>query len=211
MLLRRGILSCLAGAGLAMPAAALAEELTIVEVAAPAINCVYRADCKVEATDSVGNIRLPDLKPGAALLQSRTFPAEAGAPAGAGTVGYEYRIDMARASGVENCVVSFTLNFGPNKPLRFKGEATADVYVITQGGLGTIGLKSAERFGDVIEFTLARALCADGPASDANTTVFIGLAAGAAPMHGNARLAVTGKPPILLVDARVPTHPVAGD
>ena len=76
------------------------------------------------------------------------------------------------------------------------------------GGLGTIALKSATRFGDVIDFVLKAPLCLNGAADIKNTTFFIGLAAAAAPMHVNAQVAVTGFPSIYAPDVRVPTHSV---
>jgi hypothetical protein len=87
----------------------------------------------------------------------------------------------------------------------------ADVYVVTSGGLGTIGLAKAERFGDVIVFDLKSALCLNGPPNIANTTYFIGLAATTAPMHLNAQIAVAGAMPIYAADVRVPTHAVPPD
>src|SRR5947209_5474527 len=193
-----------------LPGAAQAQVLKVVEVGAPAINCVFQTDCNIPVTDTVGNILLPTLAPGTSWLQSRTFAGEPGAP-GVGTTGYEYRISMTQASGTSDCIISFTLNFGPHKPLPYKNNQNADVYVVTTGGLGTISLSKAERFGDVIEFTLSKPLCVDGPANIANTTFFIGLAATAAPMHVNAHIAAAGATPIYAVDARVPTHPVAPD
>jgi hypothetical protein len=193
-----------------LPCAAQAQVLKVVEVGAPAINCVFQTDCNIPVSDTTGNIPISSLTLGTAWLQSRTFAGEAGAP-GVGTTGYEYRISMTQAAGTSDCVISFTLNFGPHKPLPYKNNQNADVYVVTTGGLGTISLTKAERFGDVIEFTLSKALCVNGPANIANTTFFIGLAATAAPMHINAHIAATGPTPIFAVDARVPTHPVAPD
>ena len=46
------------------------------------------------------------------------FAGEAGAP-GVGTTGYQYRISMTQASGTSDCVMGFTLNFGPHKPLPY--------------------------------------------------------------------------------------------
>ena len=193
-----------------LPYAAQAQVLKVVEVGAPAVNCVFQADCNIPVSDTTGNILLPTLAPGTAWLQSRTFAGEAGAP-GVGTTGYEYRISMTQASGNSDCVTSFTLNFGPHKPLPYKNNQNADVYVVTTGGLGTISLSKAERFGDVIEFTLSKALCVNGSANIANTTFFFGLAATAAPMHVNAHVAAVGATPIYAVDARVPTHAVPPD
>src|SRR5437868_10090128 len=191
----RGWLSGAVCAVAFLPCAALAQVLKVVEVGAPAINCVFQTDCNIPVSDTTGNILLPTLAPGTAWLQSRTFAGEAGAP-GVGTTGYEYRISMTQASGLADCVISFTLNFGLHKPLPYKNNQNADVYVVTTGGLGTISLSKAERFGDVIEFTLSKPLCVNGPVNIANTTFFIGLAATAAPMHVNAHIAVTGFPPI---------------
>jgi len=182
----------------------------VVEVNAPAINCVFQTDCRLPVTDSTGNLLLPTLAPGTAWLQSRTFAGEAGAP-GAGTTGYEYRISLTQASGNAECIIGFNLNFGPHKQLPYKDNQLADVFVVTSGGLGTIGLKSAERFGDVIQFSLTSPLCADGPPDIKRTTFFFGLAAAAPPMHVNATVSVIGVPPLYALDARVPTHPVAAD
>jgi hypothetical protein len=189
------------------PFAAHAQILKVVEVGAPAVNCIFQTDCTIPVTDTTGNILLPTIAAGTAWLQSRTFAGEAGAP-GARTTGYEYRISMTQASGSSDCISSFTLNFGPHKPLPYKDNTLADVYVVTTGGLGTIKLAKAERFGDVIEFTLSKALCVSGPASIANTTFFIGLAATAAPMLVKAQILATGTTPIYSVDARVPTHTI---
>jgi hypothetical protein len=186
------------------------QSLKIVEVSAPAINCVFNASCTITVSDTTGNILLPTVLPGTAWLQSRTFSGQPGTPA-AGLTGYEYRISMTQASGQTDCITGFTLNFGPHTPLPYKDATPADVFVVTGGGLGTISLSAATRFGDVIEFSLKSPLCLDGPTDIKNTTFFIGLAASAAPMHVNAQIAVIGTTPIYAADARVPTHAVPQD
>jgi hypothetical protein len=206
----RGMIVSGVAALMMAPLAAQAQLLKVVEVNAPKINCVFQTDCVIPVTDTVGNINLPLLAaPGTAWLQSRTFAGEAGAP-GVGTTGYEYRVSMTQASGI-GCVLGLTVNFGPHKQLPYLNNALADVYVVTTGGLGTIGLLSAERFGDVIQFTFKSPLCADGPANVAKTTFFFGLAAPAAPMHVNATVFAIGDPAVFGVDARVPTHTVPAD
>ena len=194
----------------ASPIAAGAQVLKVVEVGAPAINCVFQTDCRIPVTDTTGNLLLPTLAPGSAWLQSRTFSGETGAP-GAGTMGYEYRLSMTQAAGSAECVTGLNLNFGPHKQLPYKDGALADVYVVTSGGLGTVGIKSAEKFGDVIVFEFKSALCVEGPADIKRTTFFFGLASAAAPMHVNASISVIGKTPLYAVDARVPTHTVPAD
>jgi hypothetical protein len=197
-------------AALAIPCAAEAQLLKIVEVNAPKVNCVFQTDCNLPVTDTSSNISLPLLAaPDTAFVQSRTFAGKAGAP-GAGTTGYEYRLSMTEASGA-GCILGFNLNFGPHKQLPYANNALADVYIITTGGLGTIGLKSAERHGDMIEFTLAGPLCADGPPDVKKTTFFFGLAATAPPMHVGASVYGAGDPGFFGIDARVPTHSVPAD
>ena len=148
----RSILSA-AIAALAIPCAAQAQLLKIVEVNAPKVNCVFQTDCNIPVTDTSSNISPPFLAaPGTAWMQSRTFAGEAGAP-GAGTTGYEYRLSMTQASA-PGCIFGFNLNFGPHKQLPYANNELADVYVVTTGGVGTIGLKSAERNGDMLMFTL---------------------------------------------------------
>ena len=195
---------------LAIPCAAKAQLLKIVEVNAPKINCVFQTDCNIQVTDTSGNISPPFLAdPGTAWLQSRTFAGEAGAP-GAGTTGYEYRLSMTQASA-PGCILGFNLNFGPHKQLPYANNQLADVYVVTTGGLGTIGLKSAERNGDMIEFRFAGEVCADGPPDVKKTTFFFGLAATAAPMKVSASVYGIGTPAFFGIEARVPTHNVPAD
>jgi hypothetical protein len=201
----KSILSAVAA--LAIPCAAEAQLLKIVEVNAPKVNCVFQTDCSLPVTDSTSNISPPFLAaPGTALMQSRTFAGEAGAP-GAGTTGYEYRLSMTEASA-PGCILGFNLNFGPHKPLPYANNQLADVYVVTTGGLGTIGLKSAERNGDIIEFTFASPVCADGPPDIKKTTFFFGLAGTAVPMKVSASVYGPGDPGFFGIDARVPTHNV---
>jgi hypothetical protein len=201
---------CAAVAALALASDAHAQLLKVVEVNAPKVNCVFQTDCNIPVTDTISKINLPLLAvSGTAWLQSRTFAGEAGAP-GAGTTGYEYRLSMTEASGA-GCILGFNVNFGPHKPLPYATNDLADVYVVTSGGLGTIGLKSAERSGDVISFTLASPLCADGPPDVKKTTFFFGLAATAPPMHVNGSVYGYGDPGFFSVDVRVPTHIVPPD
>src|SRR3977135_1253017 len=101
-------------AALAIPGAAQAQLLKIVEVNSPKVNCVFQTDCNIPVTDSSSNISPPFLAaPGTAWLQSRTFAGEAGAP-GAGTTGYEYRLSMTQASG-SGGILGVNLHFGPHK------------------------------------------------------------------------------------------------
>jgi len=188
--------------------AAQAQLLTVVEVGAPAVNCVFNPSCTITVSDSVGHIPLPYLvAPNTAFLQSRTYTGVAGTP-GVGKTGYEYRISLTEASGSAECLSGFVLNFGPVAKLPYKGGQQADVFVVTTGGLGTIGLKSAEKFGDVIVFELAQTLCLAGGPNIKNTTFFFGLASDKAPAPKviDAQITSVGTPPLYAVEARVPVH-----
>jgi hypothetical protein len=172
------------------------------------VNCVFHPSCTITVTDSVGHINLPNIeKPGTAWLQSRTYTGAPGTP-GAGKTGYEYRVSLTEAAGSAECLGGLVLNFGPVAKLPYKGGALADVFVITTGGLGTIGLSSAERFGNVIVFEFSPQLCLDGAASIKNTTFFFGLAADTEPESKPiaAQIFAIGNPPLYEVEARVPKH-----
>ena len=68
--------------------------LKVVNVGAPAINCVFDASCTVTVTDTAAPIPIP--AGGSNFLQSRTFMGQPGAPAN-GLYAYEYRIDLRNA------------------------------------------------------------------------------------------------------------------
>jgi hypothetical protein len=197
-----GIAAALA---LAAPAAS-AGQLKVVTVAAPAVNCVFHIDCIITVTDSIGTVPLGNLTtPGTARLQSRTFTGGPGTP-GSGKTGYEYRLDMTQASGSLECIAGIVVNFGPVAQLPYSNNTPADVYVVTQGGLGSIGISSAELDGDVITFNFSKLLCASTPANAANTTFFFGLASAKTPVAITGGVFGTGNPPYYAVDARAPQH-----
>ena len=182
------------------------QSLTIVEVGAPAINCVFNQSCTITVSDSTGVIELPYIAtPGTAWLQSRTFTGAPGTP-GAGKTGYEYRVSLTQAAGTVDCLLGLVLNFGPVAKLPYKNNQPADVFVITTGGLGTIGITSAQQFGNVIEFDFSKPLCLSGGPDTHNTTFFFGLAANTTPMPMKAQIFAVGTPPLYEVNARVPTH-----
>jgi hypothetical protein len=190
----------------AMPNRARAENLVVVEVNAPAVNCVFQPTCTITVNDSIGQIALPFIAvPGTAWLQSRTFTGAPGTPA-AGQTGYMYRVSLTEASGNADCLGGLVLNFGPVTKLPYKPGVIADVFVITTGGLGTISLSNAVKTGNVIEFTFSKSLCLSGPPSIANTTFFFGLAGGTSPSVSTAGIWAMGNPSYYEVAARVPTH-----
>ncbi len=194
-----------AGIVVAAPIAAYADPLKVVEVAAPAINCVFKANCIVLVTDTVAPIPF-NVGSGSARLQSRTFTAAASGVPGAGTTAYLYRVDMTKMIGTE-CVTGMTIDFGAIKPLPYKNNALAHVFVITQGGLGKVSLKSAEQFGNIVVFEFKPNLCVPATTTSANSsTFFIGMASGASPKASVAHLLAIGQPALYELAARVPQH-----
>jgi hypothetical protein len=183
-----------------------AKPLKIVTVGAPAINCVFNPTCRLTVTDSSGNLDMPFLAtPGTAWLQSRTFSGEPGTP-GAGLTGYEYRLSMTQAAGFSDCVLGLVLDFGPVKQLPYTPGTLSDVYVVTAGGVGTVGLKSADQEGNIITFEFDKPVCVPPAPSSTATTYFFGLASSEPPKGIGAGLFASGRPRYYSVDARVPNH-----
>jgi hypothetical protein len=191
----------------ALTSAAGAAPLTVVKVAAPDINCVFETDCTIVVTDSVGNIALPNIS-GIARLQSRTFSGQAGAP-GVGKTGYEYRVDLTQATALGDvaCVTALDVDFGPVSKLQYnKVGPVDDVFVVTKGGLGTIGLASAEQNRNIITFTFSQPVCAADSSGPGQTTFFFGLASIHPPKAIVATIEAPGVFPDLDVKARAPNH-----
>src|SRR5205085_4010190 len=189
------------------PGAAAAAPLSVVTVTAPDINCVFETDCTIVVTDSIGNIPLPGIT-GTARLQSRTFAGQAGAPA-AGKTGYQYRVDMTQATAIGDvaCVTGLNVDFGPVTKLQYdKVGPTDDVFVVTKGGLGSIGLASAELNGNIIAFTFSQPVCAADTSGPGHTTFFFGLASIHPPKAIVATIESPGVFPDLNVKARAPAH-----
>jgi hypothetical protein len=177
---------------------AQAANLTIVNVNAPAINCVFDPTCKVVVHDDLGSLTYAPGTSGP-RLQSRTFVAKPGTP-GAGKTAYIYRVDLSEAGGITDCVAGVVINFGPVATLPYLPNQAAHVYVITQGGIGSVGVKSAVQTGDVIEFGFSSLLC------PGQSSFFFGLAAAKPPMSSNATVFAIGNPPIVQTKADVPQH-----
>jgi hypothetical protein len=144
--------------------------------------------------------------PNTAWLLSRTFRGAAGSPA-AGLNAYEYRISLTRAAGFGDCLLGLVIDFGPITKLRYDPEyPPADIYVVSLGGLGTIGLASAEQDGDVITFWLKSPLCPPLSPDAAATTFHIGLASERPPAYVDSLVFAYGSPAFYSVRARAPAH-----
>jgi hypothetical protein len=169
------------------PLAAHAAPLTVVNVGAPAINCVFNATCAITVTDSVGNFTPPG-DSGTGRLQSRTYIGAPPAPL-AGKMGYEYRVDMTPVSGAtaSTCVNAIQFTFGPIVKGPYTPAALADMFVVTSGGLGSVGVSSATRSGAIVIVNFA-----GGGVCPGQTSYFFGLAsASTTPVPGTAKLFYT--------------------
>jgi hypothetical protein len=151
--------------------------LKVVNVGAPSINCVFDPSCTVTVTDTTDTIPIP--AGGTNFLQSRTFVGKPGSPAN-GFYAYEYRIDLSNAIGITYipCISSMTIEFGPvvsSLDYDSDGVTGDQVYVVTSGGLGSVGLASAEKDGDDVTFNFSPPVCAGGHPGGGQSTFFFGL------------------------------------
>jgi hypothetical protein len=175
------------------PFAVQAVPLKVVNVSAPAINCVFNPTCTVTVNDTSDNIAMST--GGTGFLQSRTYTGVPGAPAN-GLYAYEYRIDLRNAVGIVaiSCIDSMTFTFGPVvSTLNYGGTAAPDqVFVVTGGGIGTIGLASAIQTGSNIKFNFAKPICEGGAPGKGDSSFFWGLVSNTPPKFVNATLHETG-------------------
>ena len=164
-------------------AGAAAGPLSVVNVSAPQTNCVWNVTCIVTVSDSAGNFTPPGDTDGA-RVQSRTYPGTPPAPA-AGRMAYVYRVDMTAAKAVTaaNCVTGMIIDFGTVIPFPYSAKGNADVFVVTQGGLGSVAVASATQSGTAIKFVFTAPVCPGA------TSYFFGLGSkSTTPQPGKAQL-----------------------
>jgi len=148
-----------------------AQPLTVVNVQAPSVNFVFNPSGSIPVQDHSS----PIWKAG--FLQSRNFRGAAGAPAARLYV-YEYRVDLRNVTGITAIpfITSLTVDIGPNVKLDFNGDKKADdVFVITKGGMGTIGLSSAVRSGNQVKFTFTSPIGGGSSPGKGQSSFFFGL------------------------------------
>jgi hypothetical protein len=81
-----------------------------------------------------------------------------------------------------------------------------DVFVVTKGGLGTIGLASAVQNRNIITFTFSQPVCAADNSGPGHTSFFFGLASINPPKAITATIEAPGVFPDVDVKARAPNH-----
>jgi hypothetical protein len=166
--------------GLLFALAPVAEgaPLRVVNVTAPAINCVFTtaSPCTIGVSDTSADV--PMSAGGTGRLQSRTFKGLAGSPAD-GMFAYEYRLNLTNAVGAVNiaCIDWMSISFGPVvNTLDYDSDRKPDqIFVVTSGGLGTIGLASAVQTADTIKFKFSKPVCEGGSPEKGDSSFFWGL------------------------------------
>lgn len=163
--------------------AAAAVPLDIVTVSAPAINCKFDNDCTITVSDSSDHFTIGPTA-GDAFLQSRTWPPGEPGTAGEGLHAYQYRLDLRQLTGITAlpCINSLEIDFGPVTPLDYDDDGNVDhVWVVTGGGLGSVGPSAADRAGDTVTFTFNPPVCAGSSPGNGESSYFFGLASTRAP------------------------------
>lgn len=191
----RGNSMCFTLCLFAVAACCLAAPLTVVTVGAPAINCKFDTDCKITVNDTSANFTLPGTS-GSAFLQSRTWPPGQAGTIGAGKTAYLYRLDLRNLVGltVAPCVSKLKMTFGPVAALDYNANGQPDqVFVITSGGIGSVGPSSVDKTGNVITFNFATPVCSGSSPGNGDSSFFFGLASAQPPVAIQAT--VTYSPP----------------
>jgi hypothetical protein len=187
---------------------AQAGPLSVVNVSAPPINCIFDPSCTIVVNDTTAPINLPGSS-GPGFLQSRTYRGLPGSPA-AGLYAYLYRVDLRSVGGITNiaCVNSVTINFGPVvSTLDFNGDHTTgdQVFVITGGGIGSIGIASANQVGGNITFNFSSPVCDGSSPGNGQSSFFWGLVSTRQPRFISATVNQSSGP-ALHIQARAPNY-----
>jgi hypothetical protein len=190
---------------LLVAAMAVASPLTVVTVSAPDINCKFDPSCKIVVNDSSANFTLPGTT-GNAFLQTRTWPKGKPGTVGAGKYAYLYRLDLTQLTGLtaQGCVTQLKITFGPVVSLNYNGVGgTEQVFVVTAGGLGSVGPSSVDKTGNVVTFNFDKPICSGSSPGHGQTSYFFGLSS-TKPAHAvTATVSATAGGPLSLA-ARAP-------
>jgi hypothetical protein len=91
------------------------------------------------------------------------------------------------------CVTALRLGFGTVAKLQYNGAGPLDdVYVVTGGGLGSVGLASATKVLSTVTFAFASPVCAGANPGAGTGTFFFGLASTKLPKPVTAQVKVQG-------------------
>jgi hypothetical protein len=175
----------------------------MVEVRAPDINRIFDpSGVLMVIQDFTPPIRL-DGATGEGFLQSRLLPPGVAGTIGQGMHPYDYRVDMTEVSGPlpASAVRTFSLDFGPIAPLNYTGAGASEVYVITQGGLGTVRPASVTQFRNQLTIHFGNSGVPAG-----QTSFFMGLASSHPPRDTTAQI-TDGAGNVYSIAAKAPAFP----
>jgi hypothetical protein len=183
------------------------EKLSVVNLNTRAAACVFNTNCQVTPTETSGDIPMPPGVTGTGRVHTSTFSGTAGSP-GAGKTAYQYRVDLTQAvsDGEAPCVTDLTIDFGPIAKLQYDGTGPVDdIFVVDQGGPGTIGIYSAEQTVNKVYIIFNQPVCAGPTPGTGRSSFLIGLASTTAPANTVLQVGWPGLEP-LPVRGRAPTH-----
>lgn len=179
--------------------------LSIVDVNAPAVNCIFDNDCTITVSDMSDELILVGMS-GSGFLQSRSWPQGEPGTLGEGLYAHLYRIDLRELVGVVDiaCAVSLSIDSGPISTLDYNGDSASEhVFVVTTGGLGNVAPTSATLSGSRLTFQFAPGVCAGSSPGNGDSSFFFGFASTFASHDVQAEVADTNGNTYTL-DARAP-------
>lgn len=180
--------------GLSIPA--VAEDLEVVKVALPAINCLANVDCRIVVDDTTSPLADGTMLGGEGFLQARSARTAADGPA-AGRLMMLYRLDLRRAKGLADdaCLNRFRLPTArPAAELDLDGDGTPDdgIFAITRGGLGSVTPSRARFENGYLDVGFDSGVCPWKGNEEGQSSVFFGFFARGEPAASAVRLATVG-------------------
>jgi hypothetical protein len=104
------------------------------------------------------------------------------------------------------CVTDLSIDFGAVTKLQYNNVGPLDdVFVVVKGGVGKIGLLSAEQNRNVITFTFDQPVCPGSTPGTGASSFFFGLASANPPKAVVVKVSIPGLDPED-VKARAPAH-----
>lgn len=175
-----------------------ATPLKVVKVNASTFNCLFNSNCTVAVNNlvtpfvtnmppyTVNPTNPPQTETNLALsgyLQSRTFKGQPGTPE-AGLTAYEYRLvlqHLTKTTGIKGVsrksfsINSLAFNFSPYSSFNYNKQASNQVWVVTSGGPGSVGLSSAVASGSKVTFNFNPPLTFLSASNQESSSYFFGM------------------------------------
>lgn len=132
------------------PETVAAEPLRVVKVDATAIAQLFWASDSIGVEDTTSPLELNGAG-GAGFVQSRTYPPGTTSETNGLRV-YEYRVALDGVTG-DGRIESLTLELGAVETVEYRAGEPGEVFVTSQGGIGSVGLVAVERAGADVTFS----------------------------------------------------------